>query len=63
MVTALVHLRSEERMKYELDAAWAKMAGKGELGLEDLTKLVARMTQQSASELDPALMKVRELAV
>ena len=33
------------------------MAGKGELGLDDLTKLVARMTQQTASELDPALMK------
>jgi len=51
------YLRSEERMKYELDAAWIKMAGKGELGLDDLTKLVARMTQQTASELDPALMK------
>ena len=38
--------RSEERMKYELDTAWNKMAGdgKGELGLVELTKLVARMS-------------------
>ena len=33
-------------MKYELDTAWNKMAGdgKGELGLVELTKLVARMS-------------------
>jgi Ca2+/Na+ antiporter len=51
------YLRSEERMKYELDDTWTKMAGSGELGLVDLTKLVARMTQQSASDLDPQLMQ------
>ena len=46
-------------MKYELDTAWNKMAGDGkaELGLVELTKLVARLSGDPNP--DPQLMKAR----